>query len=230
MDGTAGGRVHMPRLDLCILSRWSPSYETLQLAFPLKFYRVSLSENFGQAGKYGISSTMLSFDTSDHNGNTTPPTCWEFQIKHIWTLHGLTLRSTLFVKSKARATRSDFVLSKWLPRGKLNSYCPIPRRTYDWRSSVCLQAICIWLVYCIGLESSNVTQNNVTKPNNFERRLTNIGKKLNFVSLSCLLLRLSLPFSCMIGKYKACSVEWTVIVSSLHREAETPVIAIFGEF
>ena len=40
LEGTAGGWVHMPRLDLCILSRWSPSYKTRWLAFLLKFYRI----------------------------------------------------------------------------------------------------------------------------------------------------------------------------------------------
>ena len=42
-----------------------------------------------------ISPTTLTVNASDRNGTTTPPTCWEFQIKHIWTLRGLALGSTL---------------------------------------------------------------------------------------------------------------------------------------
>ena len=93
LDGTAGGRVHMPWLDLCILSGWSPSYETRYHAFLLKFYTLlRLSKNFGQAEKYGMSSIALLVNVSDHNGYTIQPTCWEFQIKHVWIPCSLALR------------------------------------------------------------------------------------------------------------------------------------------
>ena len=60
---------------------------------------------FGRAGKYGISSTTLTVDASDRNGTTTPPTCWEFQIKHIWTLRVLALGSTLSEFSDKRRSK-----------------------------------------------------------------------------------------------------------------------------
>ena len=48
-------------------------------------FQVKVLVKFGgaSAGKYGISSTTLTVDTSARNGTTTPPTYWEFQIKHI---------------------------------------------------------------------------------------------------------------------------------------------------
>ena len=54
---------------------------------------------------YGISSTTLTVDASDRNGTTTPPTYWEFQIKHIWTLRGLALGSTLSEFSDKRQSK-----------------------------------------------------------------------------------------------------------------------------
>ena len=52
-----------------------------------------------------------------------------------------------------------------------------------------------------------------TKPNNLERRLTNLVETSKFISLSCLLWRLSVPFFSTNGKHKACSFAWEVELS-----------------
>ena len=46
-----------------------------------------------------------------------------------------------------------------------------------------------------------------------QRRLTNLVETSKFVSLSCLLWRLSVPFFCTNGKYKACSFTWVIELS-----------------
>ena len=71
-----------------------------------------------------------------------------------------------------------------------------------------------WCIAQAPLECSNVVQNYSTKPNNLERRLTNLVETSKFVSLSCLLWRLSAPFFSTNGKYKACSFAWAVELSS----------------
>ena len=65
--------------------------------------------------------------------------------------------------------------------------------------------------YCIG--TFRIIYND-TKPNNLERRLTNHGENIE-IFLPLFQWRPSVPFFCINGKYKACSVAWAAELSGI---------------
>ena len=77
---------------------------------------------------------------------------------------------------KSQDLMAGFCSSKWLPRGTCKwKFLSPSSKTYLRLATLCtsLHCICTWLVYCIGTFEYHL-EKNVTKPNNLERRLTNL--------------------------------------------------------